>query len=504
MLGEEASVSKMKKLSQALQSGADPDTLFRLAGAAGFRLYAASVTKLKGGRLALARRGGDRVLLAAGDAPFAGEEKDGLKTCAADYANARLLGELIEWCRPVLIGSETSFGAGDRLGVATAAHLRALEPYPVRPVVIQQSIREMTRTRRTPEDVYSDGVWGTLQAGFTRGVGADADHLKTADDLRSCARVGFTWFTVDPSDHIDESADSLDGDALKSAFEELFDSDAASREFLSRHANEFTLDGESFKLDEEAVMRVAAKYLRAVRHAVEMFGVARKEAGRFDFEFSIDETSTPTPVEAHRVIASELKRAGVELTALAPRFVGAFEKAVDYRGSPDEFDKNCRLHAAVAREQGPYKLSIHSGSDKFSVFPVVMRHTRGAFHEKTAGTSYLEALRVVARRDAALFREILDFSLGVFERDRASYHVTTDLKKVPRSEDLSDAELVSLLDRDDPRQVLHIGYGSVLTDEQEHFRERLLAVLVEHEEDYANVLIRHFRRHMDAFMSGLD
>ena len=346
-------MSKTKQLSQALQGGADPDTLFKLAAEAGFRLYTASVAEFKGGRLALARKGRERLLLVAGDAELEGERKDGLLVCRTGYANARALGEMIEWCRPVLIGSEASFGAGDRLGVATAAHLRALEPYPVRPVVIQQSIREMSRTRRTPEDVYSDGVWGTLQAGFTRGVGADADHLKTPDDLRSCARVGFTWFTVDPSDHIDESADSLDGKALKSAFEKLFDSDAASREFLSRHAGEFALDGESFKLDGESAMRVAVKYLRAVRHAVEMFGVASEEASAFDFEFSIDETSTPTAVEAHRVIACELKRAGVKLTALAPRFAGAFEKAVDYRGSLDEFDRNCRLHAAVAREQGP-------------------------------------------------------------------------------------------------------------------------------------------------------
>ena len=348
------------------------------------------------------------------------------------------------------------------------------------------------------------GVGGPVPGGFPRAPAPPPDHLKTPEELRSCAAVGFRWFTVDPSDYIDESADSLEGKALESAFGRLFDSEAGARAFLSRHANEFTLDGEGFRLDEEAVMRIAVKYLSAVRHAVDMFRVAREEAGMFDFEFSIDETSTPTPVEAHRVIASELKREGVTLTALAPRFAGAFEKAVDYRGSLDEFDRNCRLHAAVAREMGPYKLSIHSGSDKFSVFPLVMRHTRGAFHEKTAGTSYLEALRVAARRDASLFREVLDFSLEVFEHDRASYHVTTDLSKVPRSRGLSDAELASLLDRDDPRQVLHIGYGSVLTDEEKHFRERLLCLLTEYEEDYSDAIVRHFRRHMDAFMSGLD
>ena len=197
--------------------------------------------------------------------------------------------------------------------------------------------------------MYSDGVWGVLQAGFARGFGADADHLKTAEDLRSCARVGFKWFTVDPSDHIDEAADSMEGKTLRAAFEKLFDSPGSAREFLSRHKGGFTLDGDDFELDEGAVMRIAVKYLRAVRHAARMFRVAREEATELDFEFSIDETSTPTPVEAHRVIASELRREGVRLTALAPRFRGAFEKAVDYRGSLEEFDRNCRLHAAVAR-----------------------------------------------------------------------------------------------------------------------------------------------------------
>ena len=152
---------------------------------------------------------------------------------------------------------------------------------------------------------------------------------------------------------------------------------------------------------------------------------------------SVDETATPTSVAEHVFVASELKRLGVKWVSLAPRFVGEFEKGVDYIGDLDAFRRSFAQHVAVAQHFGPYKISIHSGSDKFSIYPIAAELTGGLVHLKTAGTSYLEALRAIAKIDPALFREIMAFAIERYPEDRASYHVSADLAKVPAPESLA-------------------------------------------------------------------
>src|SRR5256885_8840870 len=105
---------------------------------------------------------------------------------------------------PVPLGLAPSFGFGDRLGVATPGHVAALRAAggSILPIFAQQSIREMTRTNRTPQQVMHDALEGARCAGFSGIQGADADHLKTNDDVERTAEAGFTFFTIDPSGHV--------------------------------------------------------------------------------------------------------------------------------------------------------------------------------------------------------------------------------------------------------------------------------------------------------------
>jgi hypothetical protein len=162
----------------------------------------------------------------------------------------------------------------------------------------------------------------------------------------------------------------------------------------------------------------------------------------------------------------------------------------------DEFEAELAKHAAIARVLGPYKLSIHSGSDKFSIYPIIARLTEGLVHLKTAGTSYLEALRAVAQVAPALFREIVAFARERYEEDRVTYHVSAQLANVPAPDALSAADLPGLLEQFDARQVLHVTFGSVL----DRFGDQLLATLREHEEVYHEMLQAHFRRHLAPFV----
>jgi len=202
-------------------------------------------------------------------------------------------------------------------------------------------------------------------------------------------------------------------------------------------------------------------------------------------------------------MAGELKRLGVKLTSLAPRFIGDFEKGVDYKGDLALFEREYGKHLAIAQMLGSYKLSLHSGSDKFSVYKIIGTFDRGSFHVKTAGTSYLVALETAARFFPELFREILDFSRGLYETEKRSYHVSARIGKVPPADSLSDDDLIYLFSDNDARQVLHVTFGKVLTARNDNgntlFKDRLMECLTEHEEDHYSLLQKHITRHLEAF-----
>lgn len=249
-------------------------------------------------------------------------------------------------------------------------------------------------------------------------------------------------------------------------------------------------------VDDETLLRAAVKYGGAVAHVAALYRhlVSVGPSGGFELEISVDETDTPTGHAEHLFIARELRRLGVRWVSLAPRYVGRFEKGVEYIGDLAAFETDFAGHAAIARALGPYKLSLHSGSDKFSIYGIAAELTRGLVHLKTAGTSYLEALRATASFDPALFREILTFARDRYDTDKASYHVSAQLERVPAPETLADADLPLLLEQFDTRQVLHVTFGSVLTTPA--LKDRLMTGLMRNEERYYDVLERHFIRHL--------
>ena len=466
-------------------------------GIAGARVYPRSVVERDQIWYCLAQGAAGKVLLVLGTADgFQGEARGDVTLCPLTEQNAAVLRERLPWLRPQTLGMATSAGCGDRLGLATPGHVRAIRNVGgVAPIFAQQSMRENARTGRSPQQVVDDAIWGMLQEGWTEPWGADADHLKTSLDVDLCVKAGYTFFTVDPGDHVDNEAQEAPLDVLTSKVQalpwsDLGDSpDALHDRYLGRT---FTVESIRLEFDRVTLARAAAKYGKAIAHTVRMFRHLERLTENHELEMSVDETDTPTSTEEHFFIASELKRLGVRWVSLAPRYVGRFEKGVDYIGDLSEFEIELAKHAAIARVLGPYKLSIHSGSDKFSVYPIIARHTRGLVHLKTAGTSYLEAVRTVAQVDPRFFREILACAMERYPADRATYHVSADLANVPRSDSLGDPELPPLLDQFDTREVLHVTFGSVL----DRFGGRLLATLDQHEEEHYSALDSHFVRHL--------
>jgi len=381
---------------------------------------------------------------------------------------------------PVLSRPRT-FGVGDRLGIACSGHIRVFEAYDATPVFAQQSIRELTLTNRTYVDVLDCVTFAVFREGYHGGFGADGDHLKRAEDVESALSLGYTMITLDCSDHI-----RGDGGSAQV-------SDAVRARYLGQ---KFDIgEGITLTFDEDALSRIVHIYDSAIAFAASIW--ERFFAGgsaNADFEISIDETATPTTPLQHFFVANELTLRGVKFATLAPRFSGEFQKGIDYIGDLDQFDREMAVHAAIARRFG-YKLSIHSGSDKFSAFPSIGKHARGVFHVKTAGTNWLEAMRIVAECDPAAYREVHAFALQAFEAATQYYHVKADLAKVPPLKGLRDAELPSLFGQDDARQLIHITYGLIL--QHGDFKARLYALWRENAEAYARALQAHIGRHME-------
>lgn len=174
-----------------------------------------------------------------------------------------------------------------------------------------------------------------------------------------------------------------------------------------------------------------------------------------DLEVSLDKTAETTSPEAHYYVAGRLERAGVFVTSITPRFVGEFQKAIGYIGDTDALREAMALHAAVANCLG-HKLSLHSGSEKFTAMPILAEATGGRYHIKTSGTSWLEAVETISKHAPALYRRMHRAALEGIGDARRHYEVHCDLRNVPPLDTVEDAQLPEYLTQNDARQLMHI------------------------------------------------
>jgi hypothetical protein len=487
------------------------------------KIYPKSVCSLNGLTYGLIRTSDTKKLVVIGEKQrvlsddFRGKcyhQDFSLKVCDLSFENTQCLMNLFPYTRPVSLQKYPfTIGTGDRLGVATPGHLRAVEKFNVRPILAQQSVRENGQTGRNFKEVICDAAWSVFQENYQKGYGADGDHLKSLPEVKNALEAGISMVTLDLSEKLDFetylSSDELVDRKFKEAIEEG-DAEVIFHLYLDKHFSFKGPYGElSIQFDKASVKRNTLLFHRAVDFTEEIYEWIRSKTGKqplIDFEVSIDETPFPTSPENHFFFILQLNHRGVRIDSLAPRFIGEFQKGVNYRGDIEAFRREFYQHVLIAEDDGNYKISIHSGSDKFFVFPHMGELAGGRLHLKTAGTSWLEAMRLVALINPSLYREIHQYALSKFEEASTLYHVTTDLYRIPRLEDLSDHDLPSLLDQDDSRQLLHITYGFLLNaktpDGENLFRERLYRILTKYEEDYWSLLERHFEKHLSFFGGG--
>jgi hypothetical protein len=463
----------------------------------GFDAYENSINHIDCASIFMAKEDKDFLVIISKDGKtgeklgFNGKNIDDTKLIAPlNHENALVLRSLFPFTSPVMgLKKNVSFGLGDRLGIATAGHIDLFKENDAFPFFAQQSIRELNLTNRTYEDVLDSVSFAVFREGYKKGFGADGDHLKTAKDVEYALSLGYTMITLDCSDHINNDVKPQNIQPLSKYY---------SEKYLNKS---FKIEDFTLVFNEEELGKCVAIYKDAVSFAAEIYGRFLSE-GKYkaDFEISIDETVSVTTPLAHFFVASELLDAGVSFATIAPRFCGEFQKGIDYIGDTPEFEKEIKVHAAIARNFG-YKLSIHSGSDKFSIFPFIGRHTKGQFHLKTAGTSWLEAMRITAEKDPALYREIQNYALSVFDEAKKFYHITADTTKIPPIDSVKDEELSKLFDNNDNlRQLIHITYGFILNLKNAGgsfaFKDRLYRLWRNHEDEYRKALYSHIGKHL--------
>ena len=414
--------------------------------------------------------------------------------CELDAVNAKALRALFPWCAPKSLRLErTTMGCGDRLGLASRGHIQACKKFALSPVLAQQSMRELTMTGRTFQGVVDDATFMVFECDFREGYGADGDHLKKICDIDVALAAGMPMITLDLSEVMNAAAGDWNSDQINSAFDALAD-DAKARVEEEYAGKSFVVGKHTVEFDALTAKRCAVMYNAALDFALEVYEHLKSKRGdEFDLEISIDETTSPTLPSHHLYIARELRLRNIEFSSLAPRFVGEFQKAIDYIGDLAEFDRQFACHADIAKSYGNYKISVHSGSDKFAVYPTVGRETAGFLHLKTAGTSWLVAVEVISRCEPDLYRDMHKCALENFNDMLKLYHITADITKIPALDTLSDAQLPALMDMPEARQLLHITYGPILTS---GLRSRFFAAMHKFEKEYDEAIRRHFDKHI--------
>jgi hypothetical protein len=462
-------------------------------------LFPSSLAKVGADTLIMARLEGRPVLAVFGPnkAGFKGVKikQAAITLCPYGPRNSEKLRSLLPFTAPSPLRNQpVVVGVGDRLGLASAGHLRLFARYDAAPVLAQQSVRELDLTARDYEDVMNSATWAVFQEGYKRPWGADGDHLKTPQWVRKAVKLGYCMITADVSDSIHgEWAEAPEAEVEK-AYEAL---EQGRRGELEDRYLSLVVDldtGETVNFSRIELARIVLVYDEALDYAVQLYEAGTSADGNFDFELSIDETMTPTSPAAHVFVASEMKSRGIPLYSMAPRFIGEFQKGIDYIGEAREFERSFRTHAAIARRFG-YRISVHSGSDKFTVFPIVGKQTRSFFHLKTAGTNWLQALEVIAQKEPSFFRHLWDMAQQVFPKARQYYHITPNMDNLPDVSSLDDAGLLELLENQDSRQILHVTYGELLRNQT--LGERIYEILEQNIEAYWESLDRHIGRHLE-------
>lgn len=404
-----------------------------------------------------------------------------------NFENYKKLSEVIP-LTPSICKMNTSFGTGDRLGLVTSAQVSALKEYNLFPILAQQSPRELVKTKRDFKDVLLKSVLGVLESGYLGSFGADADHIKDEKYLMEAIEAGYSMYTLDISDFIEK----IGGLSLKDLQEKFGKISSLSKKIIEKYSGKSLRisESETYEFSYDELCKSAIVYEKALSFVEMVYEILKSKLKYFEIEVSIDEGEKDTTPEDHLFVAEYLHEKGIDFRSLAPKFPGEFQKGIDYKGDIKRFEEELKKHYALSKSIEGYRLSLHSGSDKFSIYSIFYRVTQGNFHIKTSGTSWLEAVRVIAKYEPNLFEELYQISLENLEESKKAYKV--DIKREDFPKEIKE-DYMEFFNKDNVRQLFHISYG-VLLDEK---KEEIYETLDKYEKEHYDFVYQNIKRHLD-------
>ena len=413
---------------------------------------------------------------------------------------------------PEPLGLRRSLGFGDRLGLATPGHIAAVRRFSIAPVFAQLSPRDLARAGTHPAHWIARIARHVAEAHLPRAWGADAHGTKTEADIAAMAAADVSWFTLDPSAFVENRADTLAPAALAEDLAALGKEGVLPADWIATHAAvPVELDGASTLAPQpEALARAAVKFARALQHAQRLnrHVASHTRHPAPDLELALVECAAPATAAEHLFIAIEARRRGLPLTALALRWHVGIEPGAEFLGDPSAFERDLRVHAAIARRFGPYKLSFHHGGDTLAILPVMARVCGEHLHVKTAAATFLTAMRVVCRAAPDLFREIALFARHRFANERVPHLVSTttgDVDRLFQAPAMGELES-NFLDTPAGRQLLDTASASILqaglTSRGRPFRDAVAEVLHTYRDEHHALLDATFTRHLELLNQG--
>ena len=388
--------------------------------------------------------------------------------------------------------SKYSFGVGDRFGQEGVAQLRAVskaidQGIEITPVW-NKSHREHEIIGTSPGDVRLEADAAVKTVGWQHSYFVDADHITmdTVDAFLDCS----DFFTIDVADYIGNSAD-----------------DESISNFLDRNkkfTGKLAIPGisEPFTVTPELLEGIAHTFLAATQEAGKIHRHIRQHKGdNVVIEVSMDEVESPqTPVELFFILKC-LAEEGLALSTIAPKFTGRFNKGVDYVGNLDQFAKEFEqdvmvISHAIKEYNLPknLKLSVHSGSDKFSIYEsihkIVRKHDAG-IHLKTSGTTWLEELIGLSLSNddgVSMVYSIYDSAWKRFDELTAPYTPVIDVQyeKLPKPEQFRKWEGSKIASK-----LVHEPNHPEFDSQLRQFMHCAYKVAAEKGTDYTNLLKKH-------------
>ncbi len=369
-----------------------------------------------------------------------------------------------------------SIGIGDRFGCQGKALLKAIIKAEENGVdlaaVWNKSHREHLITKTTPLDVLNEAQKAVKELKWKGKYYIDADHIgfSNVDSyVDSC-----NFFTLDVAEFIGKKASNDDLKAFTDKYEKYI-----------RKISILNIK-ESLNVNEKQVYSIAEEYLLAIKEAGKIYRKIEEKKGKNNFiiEISMDESSKPqTPIEVLFILAA-IADEKIPVQTFAPRFCGSFYKGIDYQGNIQQFAKNFEnlieiIQFSIKEFSLPnnLKLSIHSGSDKFSIYEIinnVIKKFNTGVHLKTSGTTWLEeiaTLAIVGGECLKIAKEIYNKAYIRFDELYLPYRTVINIKKdkLPHPSLVNNwtgEEFAKVLQHDEAckdfnpnfRQFLHIGY----------------------------------------------